>query len=447
MTVGDPYEVLRVWPKWGAGISLARNQRLYDALNLLPWLNVHDAIKVTGSNGKGSVVAYTAAILTRIGLRTGSFTSPHLFDIGERVSIDGAPIPHDDLTRLLSRVAETARHVQSTGDVGSYGGFELMTAAALLWFQECDVDVAVIEAGVGGRYDVTRLIPGKTCAITSVDLEHTGILGNTLAEILCDKADIANPGGHIVLAGISERLRPLARKHTRDRNVEVSFLDDVAQISHRRRSEGLNRATISLENGGQIDAALTTPGAIQHQNAAHSIVLVDNWRRRNLADLEDAQFATAAAEGVAAARLRLRFEKLAGAPAIYADVCHTPDAAHKCAQTAKEVFGGQNPILIVGVSKTKDADGVISALAPIAHQIIFTAAQHEGRAPQSLVSLGPNHREILSVAETAPEAIAIARKASEQDKGRPILIAGGLFLAVEASETLAGRDANALAYL
>src|SRR5450759_3030668 len=156
-----------------------------------------NSVVVTGSNGKGSTAAFCAGIARAYGLRTGLFTSPHLFSVNERFQIDGASVGDDDLAHLKSRIGPAIAAISQRRDE-KFGTFETMFALACLYFQERECDFAVFEAGIGGRYDPVRLVGALTTCVSSVDYEHVELLGHSLELIASDKSDVCASGGTIV---------------------------------------------------------------------------------------------------------------------------------------------------------------------------------------------------------------------------------------------------------
>jgi len=184
-------------PKYGEGVCLARLAELLELLAIDRVRLQRISIVVTGSNGKGSTAAFCASIARAYGLRTGLFTSPHLFRVNERFRIDGAPIGDDDLAGLVARL-EIAIAEVSKRKGEQFGAFEAMFALACLYFQESQCEVAVFEAGIGGRYDPVRLAGAPVTCVTSVDYEHVELLGHSLELIVSDKSDACASGGTIV---------------------------------------------------------------------------------------------------------------------------------------------------------------------------------------------------------------------------------------------------------
>ena len=184
-------------PKYGKGICLARMAALLEALAIDRGKLQERSVAVTGSNGKGSTAAFCASIAHAYSLRTGLFTSPHLFRINERFQIDGAPIADSALNELAGRVTTAIDAISRQGGE-QFGAFEAMFALASLYFQESGCEFMVFEAGIGGRYDPVRLVGALTTSVTSVDYEHVDLLGDTLELIVSDKSDACASGGSIV---------------------------------------------------------------------------------------------------------------------------------------------------------------------------------------------------------------------------------------------------------
>jgi dihydrofolate synthase/folylpolyglutamate synthase len=206
---------------FGMRFGLDRMRRLMTALGN-PQLRF-DSIHVVGSNGKSSTTRMIAAILARHGLRTGAYLSPHLVSFGERIMIDEAPV---DPYRFAAAIQRAARAVElvdrSLPDGDRVTQFELLTAAAYGELAAADVEVGVIEAGLGGRYDATNVIPSKVQVLTSVGLEHTRWLGPTIADIAGEKLDVVKPGGTLVLGyGLAAEAEAVAERVAEQRGARI----------------------------------------------------------------------------------------------------------------------------------------------------------------------------------------------------------------------------------
>ena len=195
-------------PKYGDGICLARMAALLEALAIDRARLQRISVVVTGSNGKGSTAAMCAGIGRAYGLRTGLFTSPHLFRFNERIQVDGVEIGDDALARLKLRVEAAIADRRRRRMDQKFGAFEALFALACLHFQESGCDFAVFEAGIGGRYDPVRLVGARETCVTSVDYEHVELLGNSLELIVSDKSDACAAGGTIVYGENCRGLRP-----------------------------------------------------------------------------------------------------------------------------------------------------------------------------------------------------------------------------------------------
>lgn len=200
--------------------GLERTRTLLAALG-----NPEKALKfvhITGSNGKGSTAAMLASVLAAAGYRTGLFTSPHLYRFNERFQVNGAPIPDAALDRLAERVLAAADTLPEHPTE-----FELMTAIGFLWFAEAGCDLVVVEVGLGGRLDSTNVIPAPEAAvITNIGLEHTAILGSTLAAIAAEKSGILKSGCRAVLYGQSREVGEIVARACVEKNIPLTVTDD-----------------------------------------------------------------------------------------------------------------------------------------------------------------------------------------------------------------------------
>ncbi len=440
------HEILRL-PKFGAGPGLHRVAALTAPTLAGPWGGALDALKVTGSNGKGSVAALLAAALEELGLRPGRFTSPHLFRFEERIAIAGEPVeaPALDAAWETLRARLDTWEARHPGD--QVGAFEAITALALETFARAGVDALVAEAGIGGRHDPTRVIPGRVAALVSLDLEHVPLLGHTLAEIACDKADLCPEGGTLVHAVEDGETRARLEAHCRERG--VTALHALAASGVRRLAWEPPGMRLDLEVEGERwdDVALALRGEHQARNALVAILSLRAWLRARPAPPPRDAVEGALRRAMARVRWPLRFEQVHAAPDVFADVGHTPAALRALADSLRGAFPGRRLVLLTGVSLDKDARGILEALAPLAASAVVTQAHHKGRSPFEVAALLRRLRGDLPIevepdlAEAVPRALSLARL-----QGRKALIAGGLFLAAEATHALRGGDPRALRF-
>lgn len=434
-------------PKYGDGVCLARMAELLDVVAVdRAWLQ-RVAVVVTGSNGKGSTAALCAGIGHAFGLRTGLFTSPHLYRFNERFQVDGAPIGDAELAHLVARIGAAVAKVSARRNE-KFGSFEAMFALACRYFQDQGCDFAVFEAGIGGRYDPVRLVGARTTAITSVDYEHVELLGHSLELIVSDKSDACASGGTIVVGENCRELRPHLTEYLRYREVSTLFVRD--QIGIAGESVALAAQRFDYRFGDYhfrgLDIGLR--GAFQFNNAAIAITLVLLWLHRSHAERTFPGIEAAVRSGLRDARWPGRLEVIRPAPLTVIDVGHTPDAIRQALASLHAIHGADGWILVLGISFDKKACEIVDALAPAFDTIVCTAAHHKGMAAEALASTvrAANPRASVQVAATIEAAAELSRTLAVAQH-RKIYVAGGLFLAIEYANLARGGRAQHLNFL
>lgn len=305
-------------------------------------------VHIAGTNGKGSVAAFTANILQKAGFKTGLTISPYVLDFRERLQIDGQMIPPETLERLAAKVRAAAETLAETPVQ-----FEAVTALALCWFDEEHCDVAVLETGLGGRFDATNAVENTlVAAITRIDLDHTELLGDTVEKIAAEKAGIVKPGCIAVTYPVQEKeaLQAIAAACIREK---ADLVAPEAEDIHLRRG-GLfeNR----MEYGGyEVNLALL--GAHQACNAAMAIEIALALWRQGL-DIPD----EAILEGLEATRFPARIEVLRSQPLVLLDGSHNPAGAAALAATLGAQKLPQKPAAVLGVLADKAAAEMLRAL-------------------------------------------------------------------------------------
>lgn len=299
------------------------------------------SVLVGGTNGKGSTATLISSILRSSGLRTGTFYSPHLFRINERIRIDGDEIPGADLDRLIGRCRESP-------EKSPFTFFEGVTAAAALWFAERKVDAAVYEVGLGGRLDATRLVDARTTVITGISLDHREHLGGTRKAILREKLGIARPGVPLVAALPEGRLERQAEEYCSSRSIpfhSVSRETAVAGIT-----TGWEGTEFLLETAtrdyGRVRSGMI--GKIQAKNAAAAVRACEIFMAG-----EGAPSVKAVAGGLASSSLPGRFQVLPGRPRIVLDVSHNEEALLASLDTLVSLSPPERNVMIFGVMARK----------------------------------------------------------------------------------------------
>jgi dihydrofolate synthase/folylpolyglutamate synthase len=308
------------------------------------------SVHVVGSNGKSSTVRMIAAILERHGLRTGTYTSPHLRSFAERIEVGEEPIAGHDFAAAVTRVARAAELVNRTAQEDDrVTQFEALTAAAYHELARRRVEVAVIEAGLGGRWDATNVIPSKVQAITSVGLEHTRWLGPTVADIAAEKLDVVRDHATLVAGALPPEADAVVERVVAERHA---------------------RLVRAPEDG---PAPLRARGAFQRRNFALARAAAEAF----LGTLDAGAVAAAAAEVEVPGRLELVSER----PLVFHDGAHNPSGARALAEALPEVAEGRRLVAVIGVLDDKDAAGMLSALLPVCQAAVFTRSANPRSLP------------------------------------------------------------------
>jgi dihydrofolate synthase/folylpolyglutamate synthase len=433
-------------PKYGDGICLARMAELLDALAVNRARLARASVVVTGSNGKGSTAAFCAGIARACGLRTGLFTSPHLYRFTERFQVDGAPIDDNDLACLVSRIEIAIAEIsQRRGE--KFGAFEALFALACMHFAEQKCDFMVFEAGIGGRYDPVRLVGAPITCVTSVDYEHVELLGHCLELIVSDKSDACASGGAIVYGENCQGLRGHLTEYNRNRSVTSLFARDEIGIADESVSGSGQRFDFRFGDHEFRSLEMTLLGAFQFNNAAVAITLFLLWLERERPGKTAADVEAAVRSGLRATRWPGRLEIIRQNPLTVIDVGHTPDGIRQSLAGLQAIHGPERWILVTGVSLDKKAAEIVGALAPSFDTVICTAAHHKGMPAEAIAAAArsANPQATLQVAATIENAVRLAEHlAASLD--RRIYVAGGLFLAVEYAVVARGGRAEELKF-
>jgi len=398
---------------FGMRFGLDRMRRLMTALGHPE--RQFASIHVVGTNGKSSTTRMIAAILAHHGLRTGVYLSPHLTAFWERIRIDDADLPPADFAAAVTRAARAAELVDRSLDGDDrVTQFEALTAAAYSELARQDVEVAVIEAGLGGRYDATNVIPSTVQVLTSVGLEHTRWLGPTITDIAREKLAVMQEGGTLVLgAGL-------------DADAVV-----VAEALAQQRG-----ATI-VHAGVDPGVAVGAPGTFQRRNFALARAAAQAY----LGELDLAAVAAAAAE----VRVPGRLQSVGEAPLTLLDGAHNPDAMLALAESLPEIVGGHDRLVaVVSILDDKDAAAMLAVLLPACDAIVLTSSQNpRALPPPTLQSLARQLGGPPSVLVRDPRA-ALVRARELAGPGGVVLATGSLYLVADLLTPVRGERASVL---
>ncbi len=378
-------------------------------------------VQIAGSNGKGSTARMVERTLREAGLSVGLYTSPHLEDLRERIRIDGRKIPKSSVRSFVEEVRGHVTERAADGESPTF--FEVLTAMAIREFDRADVDVAVLEVGIGGRYDATSVVDPVASAVTSVTLEHTGILGDTEAEIARDKAHVAPADAPLVTGTTGEALEGV--REVAGEVVTVGFDDESdRQPDVRVAYDGRvnhTEAAVSIDDGSPLEARIPLLGRHQAENAGIAATLA-----RQVADASDADLR----RGLRSAHWPGRFEVLETEPLVVLDGAHNPGACEGLAETLA-TYEYDELTLVAGVMHDKDVEGIAAAL-PTPDAVVATEPGLERAEDPDALATVFERTGVTDVRRVPDVRDALEAAITESDDGDCVLVTGSLFAVAEA---------------
>lgn len=389
------------------------------------------SIHIAGTNGKGSTAAMTAAILQAAGYRVGLYTSPHLVEFRERIRVNGTMISEEAVTELTERLRGlTSRDLEQTF-------FEFTTAMAFQHFADTAVEIAVLEVGMGGRFDATNVIEPMVSAITSIALDHQDYLGHTIAAIADEKAGVIKVGVPVILGRVDQTAETVIASVAKKRNALLSRLgyeywvagETTADFTYTGLAWRFDRLRCPL------------PGAHQVENAGCALALLEVADRAGLAVSGKAVRA-----GLHAVQWEGRLEFVDQEPAMLLDGAHNPAAAATLAdylRTYRRDHPGVRVVLVWGMMRDKDHRGFLAPLLPLIDEVVLTQADIARAAPvHELQSSVRPFSVPIHVAPLPADALAFARRlASPTDL---ICVSGSLMLVGDVKAVLSGSGLPSL---
>jgi dihydrofolate synthase/folylpolyglutamate synthase len=375
----------------------------------------YPVIHITGTNGKGSTTQIITQLLIAHGLQVGTYTSPHLETLTERISRNNEPISEQDFADCVAAIAD----IEVIGGVRpSY--FEVMTAAAFRYFADTAVDVAVIEVGMLGRWDATNVVNSAVAVITNIALDHTEFAGPRLEDIAYEKVGISKPGSVLVVGDTNEELREIWNAAE---STAVLLRGNDFEISENELAVGGRMIDVRTERAVYKELPLPLHGQHQGDNASIALTAVEEFFG-NVLDAEVVR------EGFAAVKMPGRFEVLGRGPLVVIDGAHNPAGADVCAEVFFDDFSPEGKrILVVGALKGRDPQMLLSALRADEFDVLIccTAPSPRGVGANDLASaakqMGCEQVVVCETVEAAcDKALNIAR---EEDA---VLVAGSLYV-------------------
>lgn len=386
-----------------------------------------DSIQVTGTNGKGSTTAITASILDAAGYNVGMFTSPHLSRVTECIRVNGEEISGKTMDRCLGEIKNKIGSLTKQGTRHpTY--FEILVALAYKYFQEENVQVAVIEVGMGGKLDATNVINNKVSIVTNISLEHTQWLGETLEEIAENKVGILRPRSVLITAETKPRIVSLLQKKAVETQSKFIQIDNDYLVT--LETSTLEGQVFTLKTHKRLMKNLTIPlpGLHQLRNAICAIAAVESLETEYELTQEDIR------EGLTTVSWPGRFEIIEKEPTIILDGAKDAEAVEALVDTIKNFYPKKEIITILGISSDKTHDEMIKNLAEITHQFIITEHRIKDRTTRAkdLEKFASTTGIPTRIIKPVNRAIEYAKENSTQ--GQLILITGSVFLIGEARE-------------
>ena len=356
--------------KFGIRLGLDNMSKLLELLgNPQDKLNV---IHVAGTNGKGSTCSFISSILKECGYKVGLYTSPYLETFTERIRINGENIPEEDVARIVTLIREKIEQMVSEGY--SYPTeFEIVTTMAFYYYCEQEVDFVALEVGLGGRYDATNIIKkSDVSVITSISLDHVGILGDTVAKIAYEKGGIIKENGVAVVYDQSDEAKDVIKDICKEKNakyIEVKF-DDI-----KVKQSDINSQVYDCSIMGQRyeDLEIQLIGDHQINNSMLALSAIEVLKELKNLNLNEEDIR----KGLLNTRWPGRIEKIMDKPTFIIDGAHNEDGARSLAKAIEKNFNGKKATLLIGMLEDKDIDGVLEILMPYFNKVITTTPDND----------------------------------------------------------------------
>ena len=382
--------------------------------------NDYPTVHITGTNGKGTTTTLTSALLGATGLRVGTFTSPDLHAINERIALNGEPIDDETFIGLFSRLndVESVTGIQLTR-------FELLTVAALLHFSDEGVDVAVIEVGMGGTWDSTNVISSDVAVLTNVDLDHTAVLGTTISAIASDKVGIFRPEGVSIVATTNAVVVDIASKKASELGSTLWTIENDFSLERNELALGGRAITLRTPYEHYEEVLVSLHGIHQGVNAATAIVCAEAFLGRALGE-------EVIRETLRSVRMPGRMELISRKPMIVVDGAHNPAGVRALVATLDGAFHVEGTRrCILGMLTGREIIDMVTPLVELGFTEFHCCAPHSPRAA-SAHDVAEAVREAGGVAIEHPSVAAALAHAREHSTDEDLIVAAGsLYLVAE----------------
>ncbi len=385
-------------------------------------------VHVTGTNGKGSVCAYVASVLRKAGYRVGLYTSPHLVRFTERIQVDGREIPDADVARIYSEMQPAIAKTSGGSRVRQPTFFEVTTAMAFHYFAERDIDLGVIEVGMGGRMDATNVINPLVAVLTRIGLEHTEHLGKTEDRIAREKAGIIKPGCRVVT--VDQPTLPIITAQSRALECPITVVG--RDVRYERLDFDRTGQRLRIEDGGPIELRIPLLGSYQPENAAIAYAAVRDLAKMGLEIPREAIVA-----GFRETSWPGRLQIVRSNPTVIVDGTHNAPGVPTLATSLRELFPGEKPVFVLGILDDKDLGVFANALGPLASRLVVAKPETPRAYPPEAIArafaahvAGPV--VVAKVSEAVDRAISLAGREGL------VVVTGSIYTAGEALAHLQG---------
>ncbi|MCC0647514.1 bifunctional folylpolyglutamate synthase/dihydrofolate synthase [Clostridioides sp. ZZV15-6598] len=366
MKYEEALEYISQTNKFGIRLGLENIGKLLELLgNPQETLNI---IHVAGTNGKGSVCSFISNILRESGYKVGLYTSPYLETFTERIRVNGENIPQEDVARIIGLIKEKIEVMVSQGYVYPTE-FEVVTAMAFYYYSEQKVDFVALEVGLGGRYDATNIITKSLVSvITSISLDHTGILGDTIEKIAYEKAGIIKENGIVLVYNQTDEAKDVIKSVCKEKNakyIEVNF--DSINIKKSNINSQVYDCNVMGETYKNLEIMLIGEHQINNSILAMSVLeyLKDTKKLDNVSE-------ESIRKGLITTKWPGRIEKIKESPIFIIDGAHNEDGAKSLAKALDKHFKDKKLTLLIGMLEDKDIDGVLDILMPKFSKVVTT---------------------------------------------------------------------------
>ncbi|UIJ33406.1 folylpolyglutamate synthase/dihydrofolate synthase family protein [Allobranchiibius sp. GilTou73] len=400
-------------------------------------------IHLTGTNGKTSTTRFIERILREMGLSTGRFTSPHLHDIRERIALNGKPI---DPERFIATYDDVLPYVQLVDQRAAEAGeprttyFELLVVMAYAAFADAPVDVAIVEVGLGGRWDATNVADGQVAVITPIDIDHQRLLGNTIEEITLEKRDIVKAGAIAVVGRQEPDVHELIAERAQEVGATVVSEDEQFFVLARDQAVGGQQVSVRGLAGDYNDLFLPLFGDHQAHNVVTAIAAVEAFVGGGEQPL-DIDVLREALERVTSPG---RLEIVRRSPTVLVDAAHNPAGARALRDALEDSFNFAKLVGVVAILQDKDADAILQTLEPVLDEIVVTRTRSERATnPDRLGELATEifGEDRVFVVPSLPEALdRAAELADEGGVAGGVLATGSVVTAAEVRALLGSTD-------